>query len=45
MEHDVAWNDPKLLARKLQLECVYVINYECHYVQPIVFDVDVLILT
>jgi hypothetical protein len=45
MKHDVAWNDPVLLARQAALECVSVINYECHYGQPIVLGVDVLIPT
>jgi hypothetical protein len=44
MKHDVAWHDMVLLARKLQLECVFVINYEHHYGQPIVLNVDVLVL-
>ena len=41
--HDTAWHDPMLLARKLQLECVSVINYEQNYGWTFVLNVDVLI--
>jgi hypothetical protein len=40
MKHDVAWHDLMLPT----LECVSVINYERHYGQPVVIDVDVLIM-
>jgi hypothetical protein len=45
MKRDVTWHNPVLLARKMKLECVSVINYEHHYGQVVVIDVDVLILT
>jgi hypothetical protein len=43
--HDSAWHDPVFLARKLQLECSFVINYEHNHGKPIVLSVDMLILT